>query len=99
MRLDGPNAGDFGFGVLSVMAWSIKGDVKNIFLPPPEARVWFATSSPSPDRRRSCGVVPLGDSISAAASSLVATTPIRFETESSRAVVRCQPWVYLRLGA
>src|SRR6266576_3225638 len=23
---------------------------------------------------------------------------ISFETESSRAVVRCQPWVYLRLG-
>jgi hypothetical protein len=43
--------------------------------------------------------VSLGYSISAAASSLVATTPISFETESSRAVVRCQPGVYLRLGA
>jgi|SRR5271169_164572 len=90
--------GAFGL-VVSVMAWSIKGDVNNIFLPPPAARVWFATSSPSHHRRRSCGVVPLGYSISAAASSLVATTPISFETESSRAVVGCQPWVYLRLGA
>jgi hypothetical protein len=26
-------------GVLSEMAWSIRGDVKNIFLLPPEARV------------------------------------------------------------
>jgi hypothetical protein len=31
---------------MSVMTWSIKGDVKNIVLLPPEARVWFATSSP-----------------------------------------------------
>ena len=30
---------------------------------------------------------------------LVATTPISFETKSSRAVVRCQPWIYLRLVA
>jgi hypothetical protein len=28
------------------IACSIKGDVKNIFLPPPEARIWFAASSP-----------------------------------------------------
>src|SRR2546427_144363 len=63
---------------------SIKGDVKNIFLPPPEARVWFATSSPlSPYRRRSSGVVPLGYSISAGSSSLVATTPISFETNQA----------------
>ena len=27
------------------------------------------------------------------------TTPISFETKSSRAVVRCQPWIYLRLAA
>ena len=33
-------------GVLSVIACSIRGDVKNIFFPPPEARIWFATSSP-----------------------------------------------------
>ena len=57
-------------GHLSEMAWSIRGDVKNIFLLPPEARVWFATSSPCHHRRRWCGVVPLGDSISAAASSV-----------------------------
>ena len=43
---------------MSVMACSIKGDVKNIFLPPPDAQVYFATSSPSHHRRRSCGVVP-----------------------------------------
>ena len=38
--------------------WSIKGNVKNIFLPPPDAQVYFATSSPSHQRRRSSGVVP-----------------------------------------
>jgi hypothetical protein len=37
---------------------SIKGDVKNIFLPPPDAQVYFATSSPSHQRRRWSGVVP-----------------------------------------
>jgi hypothetical protein len=58
----------------------IKGDVKNIFLPPPDAQVYFATSSPSHQRRRWSGVVPWGCSISAAASFLVATTPISFET-------------------
>jgi hypothetical protein len=46
------------FSRRTVMACSIKGDVKNIFLPPPEARVEFATSSPSEHRRRSCGFVP-----------------------------------------
>ena len=29
---------------------SIRGDVKNILLPPPEARLWFAASSPLSDR-------------------------------------------------
>jgi hypothetical protein len=33
-------------GSMSVIACSIRGDVKNIFLPPPEARIWFAASSP-----------------------------------------------------
>ena len=37
---------------------SIKGDVKNIFLPTPEARIYFATSSPSYHGRRSSGVLP-----------------------------------------
>ena len=45
-------------GVLSVMAWSIKGNVKNIFLPPPDAQVYFATFSPSHQRRRSSDVLP-----------------------------------------
>jgi hypothetical protein len=33
-----------------VIACSIRGDVKNILLPPPEARLWFAASSPLSDR-------------------------------------------------
>src|ERR1017187_8102047 len=57
IELIDPENGSAKFS-MSVMAWSIKGDVKNIFLPPPEARVWFATSSPSEHRRRSCGFVP-----------------------------------------
>jgi len=32
--------------ILSEMACSIRGHVKNIFLPAPNARIWFATSSP-----------------------------------------------------
>src|SRR5712691_10231687 len=68
---------------MSAMAWSIKGDVKNIFLPPPDAQVYFATSSPSHHGRRSSGVLPLGCSIAVAASSLVATTPISFETHQA----------------
>ncbi|MGA8441201.1 MAG: hypothetical protein WB714_23460 [Candidatus Sulfotelmatobacter sp.] len=40
-------------------AWSIKGNVKNIFLPPRDAQVYFATSSPSHQRRRSSGVLPV----------------------------------------
>jgi hypothetical protein len=39
-------------------AWSIKGDVKNIFLPPPDVQFYFGTSSPSHQRRRLSGVVP-----------------------------------------
>jgi len=35
---------------MSVIACSIRGDVKNILLPPPEARLWFAASSPLSDR-------------------------------------------------
>jgi len=31
------------------IACSIRGDVKNILLPPPEARLWFAASSPLSD--------------------------------------------------
>jgi len=73
--------------------------VKNIFLPPPDAQVYFATSSPSHHGRRSSGVLPLGCSLAAAAFSLVATTPISFETQSSRTVVWWQPWIYLRLVA
>ena len=34
-----------------------RGDVKNIFLPTPEARIYFATSSPS-NHGRSSGVLP-----------------------------------------
>jgi len=68
---------------MSANAWSIKGDVKNIFLPSPDAEVYFATSSPSHHGRRSSGVLHLGCSIAAAASSLVATTPISFETHQA----------------
>ena len=35
---------------MSAIACSIRGDVKNILLPPPEARLWFAASSPLSDR-------------------------------------------------
>jgi hypothetical protein len=38
-----------GYGDLSEMACSIRGDVKNILLPAPEARLWFAASSPLSD--------------------------------------------------
>jgi hypothetical protein len=68
--------------VLSVNACSIRRDVKNILLPPPEARLWFAASSPWSDRsdaRVLCLALwfrVLLCSISAAACSLVATTPI-----------------------
>src|SRR6266576_3190484 len=70
--------------MVSVNACSIRGDVKNILLPPPEARVWFAASSPLSDRsdaRVLCLALWFGVllcSISAAACSLVATTPIGF---------------------
>jgi hypothetical protein len=43
--------------LLIANACSIKGDVKNIFLPPPDAQVYFATSSPSHHRRRSAEIV------------------------------------------
>jgi len=42
-----------------------------------------ATSSPSHHGRRSSGVLHLGCSIAVAASSLVATTPISFETHQA----------------
>ena len=58
----------------------LERDVKNIFLPAPDAQVYFVTSSPSHHGRRSSGVRHLGCSIAVAASSLVATTPISFET-------------------
>ena len=45
-------------GSMSVIACSIKGDVKNILLPSPEARVWFATSSPCHHGRRYLGSCP-----------------------------------------
>src|SRR6266436_7784165 len=55
-----------------------RGDVKNIFLPTPEARIFSATSSPGHHRRRWSGVGPFGlglrCSISAAASSLLVAT-------------------------
>ncbi len=66
------------------MACSIREDVKNILLPPPEARLWFAASSPLSDRnyaRVLCLALwfrVLLCSISTAACSLVATTPNRF---------------------
>ena len=69
-----------------VIACSIRRDVKNILLPPPEARLWFAASSPLSDRsdaRVLCLALwfrVLLCSISAAACSLVATTPIGSET-------------------
>src|SRR6266404_7630736 len=70
--------------ILRVIACSIRGDVKNILLPPPEARLWFAASSPLSDRsdaRVLCLALwfrVLLCSISTAACSLVATTPNRF---------------------
>jgi hypothetical protein len=68
------------------MASSIKGDVKNIFLPPPEARYSSRRPAHSPLEDASlvsCPGVDFGCSISAVASSLVATTPISFETEQA----------------
>src|SRR2546426_126827 len=50
--------------VLSANAGSIKGDVKNIFLPPPGAAVLICDIQPLSPRRRS-GVVALNDCISA----------------------------------
>jgi hypothetical protein len=41
---------DILFHRMSAIACSIRGDVKNILLPPPEARLWFAASSPLSDR-------------------------------------------------
>src|SRR6266550_9604987 len=46
--------------VLSDIACSIRGDVKNIFLPTPEARIFSAASSPCHHRRRWSGVGPWG---------------------------------------
>ena len=45
---------------------------------------------PPDHRRRSCGVVPWVIPSQQLHLRLVATTPISFETESSRAVVRCR---------
>jgi hypothetical protein len=52
------------------IACSIKGNVKNIFLPPPDAQVYFATSSPLPPEKTLVWCHALGFSISAAASLL-----------------------------
>jgi hypothetical protein len=60
------------------MACSIKGNVKDIFLPPPDAQVYFATSSPSHQRRRSSGFVPWVAPSQQMHLLLVATTPIGF---------------------
>src|SRR5438552_497397 len=57
--------------ILHLSSWhllqqrSIKGDVKNIFLPPPGAAVLICDIQPLSPRRRS-GVVALNDCISAA---------------------------------
>ena len=92
-----------GGGVLSAMACSIKGDVKKILLPRPEGGKISATSSPS-HGEDACRVLcpwigfALFD-LSSLHLLLVATTPIGFRNYASPAVVRCQPWVYLRLVA
>jgi len=80
-------------------ACSIKGNVKNIFLPPPDAQGYFASSSPSRQRRRSSGVVPRVAPSRQMHLLLVATTPIGFGNWQALVVVRRQPWFYLRLVA
>src|SRR5947209_14532850 len=77
---------------------SIKGDVKNIFLPPPGAAVLICDIQPLSPRRRS-GVVALNDCISAAGIFFSSDDADQFRNKSSRVVVRCQPWIYLRLLA
>src|SRR5437667_11256328 len=84
--------------IVSVIAWSIKGDVKNIFLPPPGAAVLICDIQPLSPRRRS-GVVALNDCISAAGIFFSSDDADQFRNKSSRVVVRCQPWIYLRLLA
>src|SRR5207245_3693150 len=84
--------------IVSVIAWSIKGDVKNIFLPPPGAAVLICDIQPLSPRRRS-GVVALNDCISAAGIFFSSDDADQFRTNSSRVVVRWQPWLYLRLVA
>jgi hypothetical protein len=46
------------FGVTYDKGCSIKGDVKNIFLPPPEARIRSAMIQPHSPGTGFCGVVP-----------------------------------------
>ena len=84
--------------VLSEIACSIKGDVKNIFLPPPGAAVLICDIQPLSPRRRS-GVVALNDCISAAGIFFSSDDADQFRNKSSRVVVRWQPWIYLRLVA
>src|SRR5438552_9533730 len=77
---------------------SIKGDVKNIFLPPPGAAVLICDIQPLSPRRRS-GVVALNDCISAAGIFFSSDDADQFLKLASLVVVRCQPWIYLRLLA
>src|SRR5207245_4618170 len=84
--------------IVSVIAWSIKGDVKNIFLPPPGAAVLICDIQPLSPRRRS-GVVALNDCISAAGIFFSSGDADRSLKLASLVVVRCQPSIYLRLLA
>ena len=96
---------DPSFGRTNGARWiykSIKGDVKNIILPSPEARFWFATSSPlSPRKTLVWGGAPgFGSALFHLISSIFWSRRRRSVSKlSSRAVVRCQPRIYLRLGA
>jgi hypothetical protein len=78
----GPRSASMRIVLSGVNAWSIKGDVKNIFLPPPDAQVYFATSSPSHHGRRWSGVLLLGCSIAVAASSF-SSDDADFETHQA----------------
>src|SRR5438445_13584263 len=77
---------------------SIKGDVKNIFLPPPGAAVLICDIQPLSPRRRS-GVVALNDCISAAGIFFSSDDAYQFRNKSFCAVVRWQPCIYVTFMA
>jgi hypothetical protein len=85
------------------MAWSIKGiykrECQEHFSPSAGGASLVRDFQPLSPEKTLVWCHALGCSISAAESLLSSDDADQFRNLSSRAVVRCQPWIYLRLGA